>query len=311
MSAVANRHLNWNTPLVNKTRRSLPAAVDGIDLAAARGGLVVPMFMPQNGPNQDFLRGYAFPAWPGWGWLFDLSVHQRIDAWQQPEVATAGAPRSRPRPVGWPRPSAPGGLATSSTSRLDPALAICEGRRVGDIAQERGVSDFDAALDIAVAARLDVASSATRTPTTTHGARPHGSTCCATRVLALGASDAGAHMDMMVGADFLTRCRESWCGRRARSRSRSSSTSSPRCPLVSTASRPWHPHRGRLRRHRVLDPDKVEAGQLHTIRHLPAGAPRLATESAGIHRRARRGNGDRGRRRDHRCPTWSAHSIGP
>src|SRR5204862_5001680 len=38
----------------------------------------------------------------------------------------------------------------------DPGLAHLDGRRVGDIARERGVSDFDAVLDIAVAAKLRV-----------------------------------------------------------------------------------------------------------------------------------------------------------
>ncbi len=88
MSAAANRHLNWNTPLVNKTapdlyKRQLMAS----DVASERGGRVVPMFMPQNGPTQqDFLRGYVYRALPGWGWLFDLSVEERIRALADPAV---------------------------------------------------------------------------------------------------------------------------------------------------------------------------------------------------------------------------------
>ncbi len=86
MSAAANRHLNWNTPLVNKRapdlyQRQLMAS----DVAAERGGRVVPMFMPQNGPTQhDFLRGYVLRSLPGWGWLFDLPVDERIRVLAEP-----------------------------------------------------------------------------------------------------------------------------------------------------------------------------------------------------------------------------------
>ena len=101
----------------------------------------------------------------------------------------------------------------------------------------------------------------------------------------LGASDAGAHMDMMVGADFPTSClgelvREKGVftleelvhqftevpARLYGLRDRGTLTEGAWADIV------------------VLDPDKVEAGPPHTIRDLPAGAPRLVTESAGIHR---------------------------
>ena len=79
MSAAANRHLNWNTPLINRFnpdlfRRQLSAS----DRARERGGRVVPLVMAQNGPTQqDFLRGYVYRSLPGWGWLFDLPVPER------------------------------------------------------------------------------------------------------------------------------------------------------------------------------------------------------------------------------------------
>jgi N-acyl-D-aspartate/D-glutamate deacylase len=101
----------------------------------------------------------------------------------------------------------------------------------------------------------------------------------------LGASDAGAHMDMMVGADFPTRClgelvREKGIftleelvhqftqvpARLYGLRDRGTLTEGAWADIV------------------LLDPDKVDAGQLHTTRDLPAGAPRLVTESAGVQR---------------------------
>ena len=38
----------------------------------------------------------------------------------------------------------------------DPALHHLEGRKISDIAAERHITDFDAILDVAVAANLDV-----------------------------------------------------------------------------------------------------------------------------------------------------------
>src|SRR5439155_14251143 len=285
MSAAANRHLNWNTPLVNKMAPDLyKRQLSATDIAAQRGGRVVPMFMPQNGPTQqDFLRGYVFRALPGWGWLFDLTPHERIEALKDRSA------RDRLRAA---LDAETAGLAVTMRASwgeyfvnepADPELQHLEGRRIGDIARERGVSDFDAVLDIAVAAKLRVGFvryGYTGADEWTSAAR--------TEVLrdprvVLGASDAGAHMDMMVGADFPTRClgelvREKGLfsleelvhqftevpARLYGLRDRGTLTGGAWADLV------------------LLDPDKVDAGQLHTIHDLPAGAPRLVTESSGV-----------------------------
>ncbi len=156
---------------------------------------------------------------------------------------------------------------------------------VSDIAHERGISDFDAVLDIAVAAKLRVgfvryayadADEWTSTARVEVLRDPR---------VVLGASDAGAHMDMMVGADFPTRClgelvREKGIftleelvhqftevpARLYGLRDRGTLTEGSWADLV------------------LLDPDKVDAGPLHTVHDLPAGAPRLVTESSGVHR---------------------------
>jgi N-acyl-D-aspartate/D-glutamate deacylase len=287
MSAAANRHLNWNTPLVNKMapdlyKRQLMAS----DVAAERGGRVVAMFMPQNGPNQqDFLRGYVYRALPGWGWLFDLSVDERIRALRDPAV------REQLRAA---LDAETAGLAVTIRSTWgacfvnepeSPELQYLDGRRVGDIARERGISDFDAVLDIAVAAELRVGF--VRYPYTdaddwTSMARVE--VLRDPRVV-LGASDAGAHMDMMVGADFPTRC----LGELVREKGVFSLEELIHRFTEVPARLYGLRDRGTVNEGSwadlvILDPDKVEAGQLHTVHDLPAGAPRLVTESAGIHR---------------------------
>jgi N-acyl-D-aspartate/D-glutamate deacylase len=286
MSAAANRHLNWNTPLIVTTNRDIyRRQLSATDLAQSKGGKVVPLMMPQNGPNQqDFLRGYVYRSLPGWGWLFDLPVPERIQALTQDETraklrASLDAETS--------------GLAVTMRSSWgqhvvndikDPALHYLEGRRISDLAAERNVSDFDAILDVAVAAKLEVGfvrysfGNADEWTTTTRTAVMKDP-----RVV-LGASDAGAHMDMMVGADFPTRC----LGELVREKG------------IFTLEEMVHEFtevparlyglrdRGRLAPGTwadlvVFDPDKVDAGPLRTVNDLPSGAARLMTESVGVH----------------------------
>jgi N-acyl-D-aspartate/D-glutamate deacylase len=244
------------------------------------------MFMPQNGPTQqDFLRGYVYRALPGWGWLFDLSPDDRIAALRKPEV------RQQLRDA---LDAETTGLAVTTRSSWgdmqvnepeDPALGHLQGRRVGDIALERGVSDFDAILDIAVEAKLRVGFvrfSYQDADEWTSSAREE--VLKDPRVV-LGASDAGAHMDMMVGADFPTRCLGELVRERGVFTLEELIHQFTQVPAELYGLR----DRGTLAEGSwadlvILDPDKVDAGMLHTVHDLPAGAPRLVTESSGVHR---------------------------
>ena len=286
MSAAANRHLNWNTPLINRSnpdiyRRQLSAS----DMARQKGGRVVPLFMAQNGPTQqDFLRGYVYRSLPGWGWLFDLPVPERIAALRRPET------RKRLRDA---LDAETTGLAVTMRTSWgqhivndvrDPELRHLEGRRISDIAADRNVSDFDAVVDVAVAANLEVGF-----VRYSFGNADEWTTKARAEVLkdprvVLGASDAGAHMDMMVGADFPTRC----LGELVREKG------------IFTLEEMIHQFteiparlyglrdRGRIEPGTwadlvVFDPATVDAGPLRTVNDLPAGASRLMTESVGVH----------------------------
>jgi len=285
MSAAANRHLNWNTPLINRAnpdifRRQLSAS----DIARDKGGRVVPLFMPQNGPTQqDFLRGYVYRSLPGWGWLFDLPVPERIAALSQRET----------------RERLQGALAVETTGLAvtmragwgqhivndvrDPALQHLEGRRISDLAAERGVSDFDAFVDVAVEAKLEVGFvrySYGNADEWTNQARAE--VLKDPRVV-LGASDAGAHMDMMVGADFPTRC----LGELVREKGLFTLEELVHQFTEVPARLYGLRDRGRLEPGTwadlvIFDPTTVDAGPLRTVSDLPSGASRLLTESVGV-----------------------------
>ena len=108
MSAAADRHLNWNTPLVNKQRRICTGgSCAASDVAAARGGRVVPMFMPQNGQTQqDFLRGLRVPrACPDGAGSSTSRAPSGAEALPEPEdraaAGAAASPRPRPASRSW------------------------------------------------------------------------------------------------------------------------------------------------------------------------------------------------------------------
>jgi N-acyl-D-aspartate/D-glutamate deacylase len=286
MSAAADRPLNWNTPLINRAapelyKRQLRAS----DVAAERGGRVVPMFIPQNGEFQhDFLRGYVFRAIPGWGWLFDLPVDERIaalrDAGMRQQLADDAAAQTSGLAIvvrNW---------GTYRVNELGPeaeALRPLVGRSIADIAAERGVSDFDAMVDVAIAGRLDVGFVRSQYAADDEWAWQARLEVLTDPRVVLQASDAGAHLDMMSGADFATRC----LGELARERG------------VFTVEELVHrfadvparlyglKDRGRIHEGAwadivVFEPDTVAAAPLRTATDLPSGAARLTNGSVGL-----------------------------
>jgi N-acyl-D-aspartate/D-glutamate deacylase len=283
MSAAANRHLNWNTPLVNRAVPDLyQRQLRATDVARARGGWVVPMFMPQNGPlRHDFKEAYVFRAVPGWAGLFTLEGEERIRALADPAM------RAHLRAS---VDAATQGLAVVVRNWVtyevndvaDPALAHLLGRNIGDLAAARGVSPFDAMLDIVVEAKLDVGFVRYQYPGDDWTTTARLDVLKDPRVV-LGASDAGAHGEMMVGADFPTRC----IGELVRDRQIFSLEEMIRQFCDVPARLYGLKDRGRIEPGGwadlvVFDLDRIGAGPMKTVHDLPAGAARLTTESSGV-----------------------------
>ena len=283
MSAAANRHLNWNTPLINRAVPDLyERQLRATDVARERGGWVVPMFMPQNGPlRHDFKEAYVFRAVPGWADLFALQGEARLTALQDP--ATRDRLRASVDAESQGLAVVVRNWATYEVNDVgDPALAHLLGRNIGDLAAERGVSPFDAMLDIVVEAKLDVGFVRYQYPGDewTNSARLD--VLKDPRVV-LGASDAGAHGEMMVGADFPTRC----IGELVRDKQIFSLEEMIHQFCDVPARLYGLKDRGRVEPGMwadlvVFDLDRIGAGPMKTVRDLPAGAARLTTESSGV-----------------------------
>ena len=283
MSAAADRHLNWNTPLVNKAAPDLyKRQLSATDVARQRGGRVVPMFMPQNGPLQhDFKAGYVFRALPGWGALFDLDVPERIKAFSDSETRRSMREAVDAEKAGLAATVRDWGSYVVNEIRGDANQSLV-GRRVAEIARERGVTDFDAMLDVAIAAELDAGFVRYQFPDDDWVQEARREVLHDPRVV-LGAADSGAHGDMMVGADFPTRCLAELVRERGLFTLEELVHQFTDVPASLYGLR----DRGRLAEGAwadvvVFDPDRVDAAPLQTVRDLPGGAARLTTRSVGV-----------------------------
>jgi N-acyl-D-aspartate/D-glutamate deacylase len=220
---------------------------------------------------------------PGWAWLFELSPEERVKVLADPEKRA---------PLQQSLMDADTGLASTVRTQWgkfyvndpkNPAMAHLDGKPIAEIAQERGISDFDAACAIAAEAGLKVGLvrlSYDLLDEWTDNARIE--VLKDPRVV-LGASDGGAHMDMMVGSDFPTRC----LGELVRERGVFTLEELIRQFTDVPARLYGLTDRGRLAPGHwadivIFDPASVDAGPLRTVTDLPANGSRLMTKPVGV-----------------------------
>jgi len=212
MSRAADRPLNWNTLIPRSHgRETTEAKVRASDAAAARGGRVLALMYPDVIRARATFRGTLYDGLPGWAEVMTLPDDRKVAALADPTVrarlrAGADAPEAalmRATVADW----AGTVLAETRSDRFAPFV----GQPFGAIADALGTTAFDALLDAAVADGL-----ATAIVPVPPGDDPESwafreAMWSDPRVL-LGASDAGAHVDMIWSYDwacaFLARNRE-------------------------------------------------------------------------------------------------------
>jgi N-acyl-D-aspartate/D-glutamate deacylase len=197
MALAARAPLNWNVllPLERESCRSKLAASDH---AMAKGARVVALSYP--GPLQvrvSFLSS-AFDAIPGWSETMALPGPELVAALSDPSE------RARLKEL-----AERGASATMGLTRFEDLTVAdtytegsrpYEGRRLGDLARERGQDAFDVLCDLGVD---DLRTGFDRMPIGDDDScwelRLH--TWSDPRVV-IGASDAGAHVDMLSTFDY-------------------------------------------------------------------------------------------------------------
>ncbi|HEX3461113.1 MAG TPA: amidohydrolase family protein [Acidimicrobiales bacterium] len=205
MSREADRVLNWNALLIYQQRwdeavQELAAS----DHATARGGHVVAEVVPD--PRRfyvSFLSGFLLDALPGWAELFSLPLAER-QAW----LADRG--RRQALLAGVVSDAVPAMLRNhTDPSRMtvvqtaDPATGTLAGRRVEDIAKERGISAFDCFLDIAVEDGLGAVFMPDPVGDDDRSWELRGAAMTDPRTV-IGAADSGAHLDVASSFNYTT-----------------------------------------------------------------------------------------------------------
>ena len=282
-SKAANRPLNWNVLTIDshapERYRNQLAAMDAARRAGAR---VVALTMPVIvGMNMSFLTYCALNMMPDWGPILGLPLDQRIDRLRDPRTRRFMEERAAsPDAVVFARLTGWDTYVIGDTFSAD--NAGLSGRRVGDIAAERGATAFDTLVDIVIADDLrtvlwpgatdaDPESWELRRRAWDHPA------------VMLGGSDAGAHLDRMQGANYTTR----FLADCLRGRRLTTVEDAVRMMTTVPARLFGLRDRGVIREGAhadlvLLDPETVDSELLSLVEDLPGGTGRLYAGSVGV-----------------------------
>ncbi|MHB8438195.1 MAG: N-acyl-D-amino-acid deacylase family protein, partial [Acidimicrobiales bacterium] len=284
LSLLADRPANWNVLGVSAMN---PAACErqlqASDAAAARGATLVALTLPHTMKIRlSFEHGAILDGLPGWRELFGVPVEERMRRLSDPDERRRLDEGARSKEAG-----ILGALANWRSllieETFDPANKAYEGRRVGDVAEERGQEPFDAMLDVVIA---DGLRTGLRPPIPESEAdwELRAKVWTDPRTI-VGGSDAGAHLDVMCGAIYST----SMLGEGVRKRGLLSWEQAVH-QLTDVPARLYGLRdRGRIEIGAwadlvLVDPTRVGHGPERTRDDLPGGASRLYAEAEGIER---------------------------
>ncbi|MEX2269674.1 MAG: amidohydrolase family protein [Acidimicrobiia bacterium] len=205
MTLAARRPLNWNVLTIDsKEPERYREQLAANESAAARGGRSVALTMPVLVEmNMSFLNYCALFMLPDWSTVMSLPVPERMAKLRDPEVRRFLLERARAPEAGviarltdWGRY-----MLGDTYSAANESL---KGRRVADLAKERGQEPFDALMDIVLADDLQTVLWPLPSDSDDASWQLRKEAWARDDVL-LGGSDAGAHLDRMCGAPYTTR----------------------------------------------------------------------------------------------------------
>jgi N-acyl-D-aspartate/D-glutamate deacylase len=203
MSAQAARPLNWNVLTVHaaSAEQSREKLYPG-DVARQRGAKVVALLMPITfGVRLSFRSGFVLDAIPGWEDVMLLPYPEKM-ALLADRAAREGLNRRAQEPT---NPLLV--LADWSTKVIFDVVADENkpylGRTVGDIASEQGRDPWDVLCDIAVADELLTSFGTIPAPDSDEDWKARCELMTDRRAV-VGASDAGAHLDLLASFNYTT-----------------------------------------------------------------------------------------------------------
>jgi N-acyl-D-aspartate/D-glutamate deacylase len=281
MSLAAQRPLNWNVfvpgnPALDQSQ------LGASDYARERGADVIALTPAQPVITRINLHSaFIFDAFHGWAETMRLPIPERINALKDPTLRKALDRGANSEESGVLMFMAGWAGYTVDEAAL-PGNKSLEGRTIGDIAAERGVKPFDALLDLAIEEELK-----TSFIPLLYGDDDFS---WANRVDAwndsrtvVGASDAGAHLDMIDTFSFSTQLLSNAVRKRRLLSVEQAVHHLTEVPAKLVGLK----ERGLLQTGYcadivVFDPDRVDCSPTYTRHDLPGGAGRLYADALGI-----------------------------
>ena len=284
MSLSAQRALNWN--LVAPCSDMPEVALNQLgasDYAAERGAVVLALTVPQEiGGRVNLHSAFAFDALPRWAKVMQLPIEARMQALADPSVRDELRRGAEEQGAG-PLKALTRWAQIRVAETFEAKNASLRGRTLGEIGQERGADPFDVLLDLALSERLRTSfASPTEGQTDAESWRLRAESWVDPRTI-VGASDAGAHLDMLDTFAFTTQL----LGRGVREMKLISVEEAVR-QLTDVPARFYGlRERGRLAEGWradvvVFDVARIAKGPTYTRVDLPAGATRLYADAVGV-----------------------------
>jgi N-acyl-D-aspartate/D-glutamate deacylase len=282
MSRAANRPLNWNVLVPNAANAPyVESQLGASDFATANGAKVLALTVPDVMTTfLTFKAGFVLDALPGWRKTMALPVAEKIKALADPDERKRLTDGASSPEAGMFR-----GLANWKNMTVVETFASdnegLAGRTVGEIAAERGQDPFDCLVDISI---LDELRTIIQPPLAGNDEASWQLRRDVWRDprAVVGASDAGAHLDMLSTFSFST----------AMLRSVREHGLMPLEEAVSLLTDRQARLYGLRERGRIaegwhadlviFDPDTIQPGPVSWRNDLPAGAGRLYAGAEGI-----------------------------
>ena len=202
MSAAARSPLNWN--VMNVNARTLQDGRDKLragDVAAARGGKVVALTVPMTlSLHLNFIGGFVLDALPDWEQFILLSKEEKVAILSDP--AGRRELNDKAQQDGPLRNVAHWGAKTIlHTPNADNQHFI--GRTIYEVADELGTDPWNALCDLALADDLELSFGNPPTDEADADWEARVEIWRDPRAV-IGASDAGAHLDLFLSANYAT-----------------------------------------------------------------------------------------------------------
>ena len=225
----------------------------------------------------NFLSGFVLDMLPGWDKIMALPPKEKLALFRSSSGRAGMRELAEQRPAHWTNWG-----AYEIYETFSPATMQHEGRRVADIASENGGDPYDVLLDIAIADELR----------TSFGFPPFGDGAADWEArgrllrdprVVVGASDAGAHLDMIDTFRYTTDLLEKGVREHGLVTTEEAVHLLTQIPAELQGIR----DRGMLREGMcadivVFDEDTVGSGEVETRADLPGGGSRLFSEAEGV-----------------------------